>query len=145
MTKGDNCQWHAEYAEPGYSTMPAGIVTGNYNDCPHFAAALEALGVECEWEDEWCSCSDCGGLVRTEPDCMSWEPAYVVGDGELLCTECHGKYEEEEPEDEPEPAREPCPSCEVLYIQGVRCHETGCPVERTERLAAERDEPENDD
>ena len=20
-----------------------------------------------------------------------------------------------------------CPSCEVLYINGVRCHETGCP------------------
>lgn len=20
-----------------------------------------------------------------------------------------------------------CPSCEILYINGVRCHETGCP------------------
>ena len=23
--------------------------------------------------------------------------------------------------------REPCPSCEILYINNVRCHEAGCP------------------
>ena len=25
------------------------------------------------------------------------------------------------------PGRGPCPDCEVMVIQGVRCHESGCP------------------
>lgn len=29
--------------------------------------------------------------------------------------------------DEPKTVRQTCDQCNVLYINGVRCHETGCP------------------
>jgi hypothetical protein len=37
------------------------------------------------------------------------------------------QYTPPEPEPEPEPERIRCNQCEALMIQGVFCHETGCP------------------
>ena len=39
--------------------------------------------------------------------------------------EFYASAEEEEEEEEPETG--PCDSCALLMINGVRCHETGCP------------------
>jgi hypothetical protein len=98
------------YAEPGYSDPESGIIaTGNWNDITNYvdgvrftisdipsriAKLFEKLGIPIEWSDEWCECTNCGKLVRTQPDFMSWTPSYTLGDGELICCEC------KEPEDE---------------------------------------------
>lgn len=99
------------YAEPGYSEGESGIIAlGNWNDdtkwdkvmgrqvvCDYPSRVLrlfERMGIECEWSDEWCSCSNCGKLVRTSADSYGWTPSYTLGDGELNCHECL----EEDPE-----------------------------------------------
>ncbi|VVB55201.1 Uncharacterised protein [uncultured archaeon] len=101
----DSLQLHFNgYAEPGYTDPQCGIIaTGNWNAITKWEGAthttlsktpeivgrlFDKLGIETEWLDEWCSCSDCGKLVRTSPDSMSWTPSYTLGDGELICCEC---------------------------------------------------------
>lgn len=94
------------YAEPGYSDPECGVIAlGNWNTIDHYheethrfvaddaspshlGDILDKLGVPCEWSDEWSSCSECGKLVRTEPDCHDWEPAYHISDSGIYCREC---------------------------------------------------------
>lgn len=105
---GYSIDFHPGYAEPGYDDPPSGIVAlGNWNNrsrwdeetrtfvvldntMPRIARILERLGVEIEWHDEWIDCCDCNKLVRTQPDCYSWQKSYHMdGDGgDLLCVEC---------------------------------------------------------
>lgn len=101
----EEIQLHHGYAEPGYTDPKCGIIaTGNWNDITKWdkvtgntlisnlpsrvCALLEKMGVEIEWSDEWCDCNDCGKLIRTSGYSYSWQPSYVVGDGELRCIEC---------------------------------------------------------
>jgi uncharacterized protein (TIGR02996 family) len=118
----EDVRWHAKYAEPGYTTPEAGICLGNWNTAErHTAGAgyrdvddtpkllgdlLEALGVECEWSDEWDTCDECGGLVRTCANCFDWTPHYRADDDTELpiCLNCVG-----EDDDEDGPGR--CPHC----------------------------------
>lgn len=37
------------------------------------------------FSDSYNICSECGKLIRTEPDSYSWEPDFFVNDGELVC------------------------------------------------------------
>lgn len=102
----ENIQLHYDgYAEPGYDVGEAGIVaTGNWNevtgynhttrqvetisDLPNRILNLfEKMGIECEWSDEWATCS-CGKLIRTQPDSYGWTRSYSVYDGEYACIEC---------------------------------------------------------
>lgn len=92
------------YAEPGYTDPDCGIIaTGNWNNITNWRDGqlwtvsnvpgrilklFEKLGIECEWSDEWCYCTNCEKLVRTEPDSYSWKPSYTMGEGELWCKEC---------------------------------------------------------
>ena len=94
------------YAEPGYSDPAGGVIaTGDWNvvtkwneathhydtldDSPaRLGKLLEKLGVDLQWEDEWADCTECGMLVRTQPDGWDWRPYYWLGDGELLCADC---------------------------------------------------------
>jgi len=92
------------YAEPGYSQPERGIVFGNWNPVCGFdktkaeqkrdpvaklARVLEAAGCELEWEDEWCTCNDCGKAVRTSPDSYGWTSYYrIVNECELVCLDC---------------------------------------------------------
>jgi hypothetical protein len=95
----------AGYAEPGYSTATGIIATGNWNNVNTYdqttqtsvrvsslpsrlGGVFEKLGIEIEWSDEWSECSDCGKLFRTQGDSYSWQPSYVMGDGEIICHEC---------------------------------------------------------
>ena len=77
------------YAEPGYTNPARGILFGNWN---YFAGVatdiLERMGYECEWEDEWSTCSGCGKAIRTSADSYCWQPSYFDFDCELLCREC---------------------------------------------------------
>jgi len=94
------------YTEPGYDdTKIAGIVFGNWN-VPHewnternkedekrnlisrVARALEHLGYELEWLDEWLECSGCNGAVRTSGNCWGWQPYSYCNHGEYYCGDC---------------------------------------------------------
>ena len=111
VTKEKSARWRIKevsihcdgYKEPGYSGT--GVALGNWNDVTRWnneknrsevidntpsrlAKALEKLGIELEWGDEWTACSQCGGLVRTQPDSYSWTRSYTEYDGEVTCHEC---------------------------------------------------------
>lgn len=106
------------YAEPGYPTDPSAVIVfGNWNPrsvegvtdprAPHGSDndrwgskdnrvtmpcrlfdALERVGAECEWSDEWSQCSDCYRAVRTTENSYSWRPSYAWFDGGISCHEC---------------------------------------------------------
>lgn len=132
------------YAERGYSNAK-GILFGNWNPVCGFgvlkevqrrdpvsklARVAEALGFECEWEDEWSTCCDCGNAVRTEPDSYGWTPYYrIVNECDLVCLDCLGKDKEdylESIEDDPTKA---CPPewnpVELGYVKFNGTFETG--------------------
>jgi hypothetical protein len=47
------------------------------------------MGIEIEWSDEWTTCSDCGGLVRTQPSSYCWTASHFFFDsGDDVCHEC---------------------------------------------------------
>jgi len=93
------------YAEPGYHNNNTVWVLGNWNDKARFDRlkrrikpdttpsrlfdALERIGVEGEWLDEWYRCSHCYRIVRCSGDSYMWKPFYVqLEDGDVLCGEC---------------------------------------------------------
>lgn len=94
----------AAYAEPGYTSKSGCIATGNWNavkkyennefklvcDIPaKLGEALEKLGVDLEWSDEWATCEACNKLIRTSANSYSWQPSYWDGEGcGYYCHEC---------------------------------------------------------
>ena len=96
----------AGFAEPGYDDPKSGIVaSGNWNsiskwdevqhtsvaidDSPkRVGEALESMGVELEWSDEWEACAECGKLVRTQADSYGWKRSYWETDNGAICHEC---------------------------------------------------------
>jgi hypothetical protein len=103
----DEIQVFSAYAEPGYTQPKSGVIcTGNWNrvskyddatrtfdtvdDTPKkLGDALEAMGVELEWSDEWLECQMCRGLVRTEPNSYQWQSSgWTDENGETVCAGC---------------------------------------------------------
>lgn len=94
------------YASPRYGLRDATIVLGNWNTRDKYdptrttpltkdetmptrlARALERIGAEVEWYDEWTQCSDCYRAVRTVPDSYSWRPAFAWLSDEIICSRC---------------------------------------------------------
>jgi hypothetical protein len=124
--------WAPKYVEPGYTCGEAGIFFGNWNEVDRYDSALkkrvpevdgsilprlmkclEKCGAEIEWSDEWTTCGECGGAVRTEPDSHWWKPSYRIMDGEIICNTCAEEDEEEDEEEEDEP------QCEIDRPGGV--------------------------
>jgi len=107
----DEIQLHTSgYAEPGYTDPKSGVIAqGNWNDISKWneathsfdkldttpgevAAALEKIGVELEWCDEWVTCCSCQKIVRCEPNSYGWMRSYwETEDGEVECVECTQK------------------------------------------------------
>ena len=79
-----------EYSEPGYSMEgKKHILFGDWNQVPK--RAIDTLEATChlEWDDEWTTCCDCGGAIRTSPDCYSWTQYYWLVDGcDIICGDC---------------------------------------------------------
>lgn len=93
------------YAEPGYHDIDTVWVFGDWNDKRFYVDkgnrdelitsnvpsrlfnALERLGVQGEWLDEWDTCKECFRAVRTHSDSYGWTP-YHVGHDELICLDC---------------------------------------------------------
>ena len=94
------------YAEPGYTDPLSGMIAiGNWNKISRWspttqqsetidtspedlADALEKLGVELEWSDEWTPCADCGRLVRTTGNCYGWVQSYRESPNGDVCHVC---------------------------------------------------------
>jgi hypothetical protein len=71
-------------------------LTPEENVGPLLAAALERVGAEVEWLDEWTECAECYRLTRTEADSYSWRPANAwVEDVGTVCADCLVKYGED--------------------------------------------------
>jgi len=86
----ENLDWASDYAEPGYTAGPKGILTANWNYFPsNIDQILERAGYSTEWSDEWTTCDDCGKLVRTSPDGYSWQRSFVMmNECETVCLDC---------------------------------------------------------
>ena len=100
----EEVQIHTDgYAEPGYRGDV--VATGNWNtiskwdeaahkfvdidDMPaRLGHALEKIGVEIEWSDEWSTCDKCNKLVRTSANSYSWQPSFTFDDGGITCCGC---------------------------------------------------------
>lgn len=100
----------AGYGEPGYDTGKP-VVLGNWNNIDRYdpatrtrvdvdntmerlAKIFKYLGWEVDWEDEYCSCSECGRAIRTKGDSYSWQMYGWADDGEFLCGDCIKEYPE---------------------------------------------------
>ena len=46
------------------------------------------MGWEWGFSDEYTTCSQCGGLIRTSPDSYSFRPDYFIWEGEINCGDC---------------------------------------------------------
>jgi len=64
------------------------------------------------------------GVIGWEEGSMAYE----------VCAYCRRDLSKEPNKDKPikpprkkRVTRKPCPSCQIMYINGVRCHEIGCP------------------
>ncbi len=96
----------AGYAEPGYPS-DAVVVLGDWNPrhvagedrwnstdpnvtMPvRLAKALERIGAEIEWCDEWSQCGECYRAVRTSENSYHWKPSYAwIGEYGIVCHEC---------------------------------------------------------
>jgi len=97
-----------DYAEPGYrlSSENGLVVFGNWNpkrfprdgeppltkaeSLPaRLANALESIGADLEWLDEWTNCADCYRAMRTQPDSYSWKMNGAwVEDAGYVCSDC---------------------------------------------------------
>lgn len=91
-------------AEPGYGYDETPWVAGDWNEKTKYVDgerivtdntpkrlgdALERLGIETLWLDEWTTCGNCGKAIRTQPDSYSWQPYYmVVNECEISCRDC---------------------------------------------------------
>lgn len=92
------------YSEPGYHDEETVWALGDWNNKSRYVDgqrietsnvpgrlfdALERIGVEGEWLDEWTRCDHCQRIVRTSGDSYMWKPFYVIlTDGETLCGTC---------------------------------------------------------
>jgi hypothetical protein len=89
--------------EPGYGTAETVWVSGDWNNRRRYvngerietstvperlATALERIGVEILWHDEWTTCDDCRKAVRTRGDSYHWTAYYVDNDEGTTCLEC---------------------------------------------------------
>ena len=80
-----------EYSEPGYSKDHAEgmILFANWNDIPEHIMTYIEKNHTIEWSDEWMSCQECGGAVRSQADCWEWTSSYYIfNECEVVCHEC---------------------------------------------------------
>jgi hypothetical protein len=70
------------YGEPGYQTDKL-IVLGDWNSLEQKDIDFLETIFDLQWYDEWVVDSN-GKCYRTQPDSYSWQPSYVVSNGEII-------------------------------------------------------------
>jgi hypothetical protein len=77
--------WNCTYKEGD-----GGRVEPDDQTMPELGKALEALGLELDWSDQFEACNCCKRLIRTQPTHYGWLPHYaaVEGIGNYVCFEC---------------------------------------------------------
>ena len=71
------------YGEPGYDEPEKGILLSNWNNWPSsLMKRMKTAGFNLEWSDEWIVHHD--RAYRCSPDCYSWEPSYIIWEGEVI-------------------------------------------------------------
>jgi hypothetical protein len=98
-----NLDWAEDYAEPGYSADPRGVLFANWNDVTKWdgekhkvldtrprrlQAIAEHAGYSIEWGDEFMLCDDCHKAVRTTADSYGWKRSYFENDNGIQCINC---------------------------------------------------------
>src|SRR5262249_6152278 len=102
----ENVTLATDYAEPGYSTRNGLVAFGNWNTIDgewdarthnrplidgipkRLCDALEKIGADIEWSDEWKLCDGCQKPVRTKADSYSWQRSYIEKGDKIVCLEC---------------------------------------------------------
>ncbi len=74
--------------EPGYEDKM--VALANWNNIPEkVQKALEYMGYEIEWSDEWLTCGNCYKAVRSSPNSYGWQKYWAwVSDCEISCGDC---------------------------------------------------------
>jgi hypothetical protein len=66
-------------------------VTGDWNGTMggRLFRALDRIGVEAEWYDQYDPCSDCQKLLETSANSYMWQPSYLRDqEGQIVCFDC---------------------------------------------------------
>ena len=64
-------------------------LTREENLGPRLAEALEYLGAEIHWLDEWMQCHECAQIFRTSPNSYFWMMSGVITEhGDVWCSVC---------------------------------------------------------
>jgi hypothetical protein len=68
------------------------VIAANWNQVPdadRIERALEDRGIDIDWGDGVCGCSDCNRAVTTHPEHWCWTPSYAwEGDCDIVCHAC---------------------------------------------------------
>lgn len=98
----------SDYAEPSYNLTSADgiVVFGDWNDKrelvdgqwithtkrdslpSRLCDALENIGADIEWCDEWTTCTDCHKAMRTQSDSYSWTMYGAFWSDGYVCADC---------------------------------------------------------
>jgi hypothetical protein len=66
-------------------------VTGNWNGTMgrRLFTALDRIGVDAHWYDQYDPCSDCLKLMETSANSYMWQPSYLRdNEGQIVCFDC---------------------------------------------------------
>jgi hypothetical protein len=98
----------SDYAEPSYNLTSADgiVVYGNWNDKrtlvdgewittsktdtlpSRLCDALENIGADIEWCDEWTNCAECYKAMRTQADSYGWTMYGAFWEDGYVCADC---------------------------------------------------------
>jgi hypothetical protein len=89
MSEIENLGFAPHYSEPGYDQPSKGILFANWNYFfSRIDSLLEAYGYTVEWSDEWTTCDECNGAIRTSPDSFWYEPSFAETSSGIVCNNC---------------------------------------------------------
>ena len=85
----DGISLYTKVCEPGYEENKKGFLLANWNHItPQLQAWLNSEGYDLEWSDEWTTCDECGGLIRTSPTSYGWKLYGKLDRSGYTCGDC---------------------------------------------------------
>lgn len=65
-----------------------GLINDETGEILNWDSYCEEIGWEWGFADEYSTCGNCGGLIKTSPDYYGWTPDYWITDGDITCGDC---------------------------------------------------------